>query len=96
MFVRLRIMAHTALAQGMADNPDWIASVDSATLSRVINTMSKADGSTAFANELDEVCANAFDEQTAEGFDDLLDLFRRPSGDLRDLLTRYNIIHKED
>lgn len=94
MFVRLRIMAHTALAQGMADNPDWIASVDSATLSRVINTMSKADGCCAFANELDEVCANAFDEQTAEGFDDLLDLFRRPSGDLRDLLTRYNI--KED
>lgn len=95
MFIRLRMMAHTALAQGMTENQNWICEVDSDTLSRVINTMHKADNNCAFANELDEVCANAFDEQTAEGFDDLLDLFNKPSGELRDLLKRYNIITED-
>ena len=95
MFIRLRMMAHTALAQGIADNQNWLEEVDSTTLSRIINTMHKADNNRAFANELDEVCSNAFDEQTAEGFDDLLDLFKKPNSELRDLLTRYGITTEE-
>lgn len=96
MFIRLRMMAHNALAQWMVENQNGFSDLDSKMLSVLIDTMSKAGSNLAFANELDEVCANAFDEQTAEGFDDVLDLFKRPNGELRDLLTRYDIIHKED
>lgn len=96
MFIRLRMMAHNSLAQWMVGKQNGFSDLDSQTLSVLIDTMSKASSNLAFANELDEVCANAFDEQTAEGFDDVLDLFKRPNGELRDLLTRYGIIHKED
>ena len=92
MFVRLRIQAHDALAQWMVENQNGLSDLDSKTLSVLIDTMSKAGNNRAFANELDEVCANAFDEQTAEGFDDVLDLFRHPNGELRNLLKRHEII----
>lgn len=92
MFVRLRIMAHNALAQWMVENQNDFSDLNSKTLSVLIDTTSKASSNLAFANELDEVCANAFDEQTAEGFDDVLDLFRHPNGELRNLLNRHEII----
>ena len=93
MFIRLRMMAHEALTRimfnhecAMPDNLDHV----------IYNTLKTAAINGGFANELDQVCAEAFDEQTAEGYDDLLDLFVRMSKPLRDLLTRYGIIHKED
>lgn len=96
MFIRLRMMAHDALAQWMVENQNDFSDLDSKTLSVLIDTISKAKDNCAFANELDEICANAFDEQTAEGFDDVLDLLKHPNGELRYLLTRYGIIHKEN
>ena len=56
----------------------------------------------ACAYDFDEArrnCAEAFDEQTAEGYDDVVMLLSSKKympEDLRDLLTRYSIIPEED
>jgi len=93
MFIRLRIQAHDALKQVMLDNDH--APLFDHTTKVIYNTIKTAETDEGFANELDCECADAFDEQTADGYDDLLELFTDMPEDLRDLLTRYNII-KED
>ena len=93
MFIRLRMKASEALTRIMFG---YECSIPSDYLNRVIyNTLKTAAINGGFANELDQVCAEAFDEQTAEGYDDLLDIFVRMPKPLRELLTRYDIIHKE-
>lgn len=93
MFIRLRMMAHEALTRIMFKHECAIPN----NLDRVIyNTLKTAAINGGFANELDQVCAEAFDEQTAEGYDDLLDLFVRMSKPLRELLTRYDIVPEKD
>ncbi len=72
-------------------------SIPSDYLNRVIyNTLKTAAINGGFANELDQVCAEAFDEQTAEGYNDLLDLFVRMPKPLRELLTRYDVVPEKD
>lgn len=94
MFIRLRIMAHDALRNYMNSDPELYA--DTAKL--ISKVIKEAETDIVFANELDFECCNAFDEQTADDYYDLVNLFDclddAPDG-LRDLLTRYGITNKE-
>lgn len=95
MFVRLRIMAHDALRNYMNSDPELYA--DTAHL--ISKVIKKAETDVVFANELDFECCKAFNEQTADEYYDLVNLFDcldDAPDELRDLLTRYDIIHKED
>ena len=65
----------------------------------VYDIIKTAETCEAFANSFDMECAEVFDEQTAEGYDDVVMLLSSKKympKDLRDLLTHYNIINKED
>ena len=84
MFIRIRTRAHEALKRIMLD--DNHAPLLGSTVKVIYNTIKTAETDEAFANELDEVCAEAFYEQTAEGYDDLLQLFAFPTSDLLKLL----------
>ena len=90
MFIKQRIMAHEALKHIMLDNDH--APLFDHTTRLIYNTVKTAETDEGFANELDCECADFFDEQTAEGFDDVLDLFSHPNGELRNLLKRHEII----
>lgn len=91
MFVRLRIMAHDALKNYM--NAEHEPMYDDTTR-LVYDVIKTAETDHGFACELDFECCKAFDEQTAEDYDDIVNLFDclddAPDG-LRDLLTRYGI-----
>ncbi len=95
MFVRLRIMAHDALKNYM--HGDHEPMYDD-TIRRIYAVIAMAETNEAFANSLDMECAEAFDGQTAEDYDDLVNLFDclddAPDG-LQDLLTRYGITTEE-
>ncbi len=96
MFIRLRIQAHDALKKIMLDGDH--APLFDHTTRRIYDIIKTAETNEAFANSFDWECAEAFDGQAAEGYDDLVMLVAEDDSmpeDLRDLLTRYNII-KED
>ena len=90
MFIKLRIMAHEALKQVMFDNDH--APLFDHTTKVIYNTIKTAETDEGFANELDCECADAFDEQTADGYDDLLELFTDMPDGLAKLLVRHDII----
>ncbi len=90
MFIKLRIMAHEALKQVMLDNDH--APLFDHTTKVIYNTIKTAETDEGFANELDCECADAFDEQTADGYDDLLELFTDMPDGLAKLLVRHDII----
>lgn len=94
MFVRLRIMAHDALKNYMNSDPELYT--DTAHL--ISKVIEKAETDIVFANELDFECCKAFNEQTADEYYDLVNLFDclddAPDG-LQDLLTRYGITTEE-
>ena len=94
MFIRLRIMAHDALARAIEER--GIENISSNNLSIMINTMHKAGIDEGFANELDQACANAFDEQTAEEYEDLACVFEKPTDELKELLEGRGIIEREE
>ncbi len=94
MFIQLRVMAHDALKTFLLDI-NHTPLYDKLTRT-IYNAISKAETDDAFAQCLDNVCADAFAEQTAEGYDDLIELFADPTRELRDLLTRYGLMEKED
>lgn len=91
MFIRLRMMAHEALKEYMhGKHPPLYGD----TTLRIYDIIKTAETNEAFANSFDMECAEAFDEQTAEGYDDLVMLLNSKKympEDLRDLLTRYGI-----
>ena len=92
MFIKLRMMAHEALKEYMHGNHPPLYGD---TTSRIYDIIRTAETSEAFANSFDMECAEAFDEQTAEGYDDLVMLLSSKKympEDLRDLLKRYSII----
>ena len=94
MFVRLRMMAHEALKEYMRRDPSLYAY----TANLISKIIKKAETDRLFANELDFECCKAFNEQTAEDYYDLVQLFdciEDAPEELRDFLKRYNII-KED
>ncbi len=96
MFVKLRMMAHEALKEYMHGEHEPLYGDKTQLIYDIIKT---AETSEAFANSLDMECAEAFDEQTAEGYDDVVMLLcskKYMPEDLRDLLTRYGIITTED
>lgn len=94
MFVRLRIMAHDALKNYM--HSDHAPLLDETT-HMMYDIIKTAETNEAFANEFDFECANAFHDETADDYDDLVYMLAEDmTEDLRDLLTRYNIINKED
>lgn len=90
MFVRLRIMAHDALKHIMLDNDH--APLSDHTTKVIYNTIKTAEIDESFANELDWECANAFNEQTSDGYDDLLELFAHMPDGLAELLVQHDII----
>lgn len=91
MFVRLRIMAHDALKNYMHGEHEPL---NGDTTLRIYDVIRTAETNTPFADALDFECSMAFDEETAEGYEDLVLLFNSkkymPEG-LRELLTRYGI-----
>lgn len=94
MFIRLRMMAHEALREYMHGEHDLFDD----TTRRIYDTIKTAETNEAFANSLDWECAEAFNGQTAEGYDDLVNLFDcidDAPEDLQDLLKRYNIITED-
>lgn len=84
MFIKIRIRAHEALKRIMLGNDH--APLLNNTVKIIYNTIKTAETDEAFANELDEICADAFCGQTAEGYDDLLQLFVVPTAGLLELL----------
>ena len=90
MFIKLRIMAHEALKKAMLDN-DRTPLFDH-TIKVIYDTIKTAETDDGFANALDCECADAFDEQTADGYDDLLELFTHMSDGLKKLLVCNDII----
>ena len=91
MFVKLRMMAHEALKEYMHGEHSPLCGD---TTLRIYDIIKTAETNEAFANSFDMECAEAFDEQTAEGYDDLVMLLNSKKympEDLRDLLTRYGI-----
>lgn len=95
MFVRLRIKAHDALKNYMHGDH---APLFDHTTRLIYNIIKTAETNEAFANSFDWECAEAFDGQTAECYDDLVMLVSEDDSmpdDLRDLLTRYNIINED-
>jgi len=89
MFIRLRMMAHEALREYMARaaRPPMSRRLTA----RIYKAITEAENSGTFANELDWVCSNAFEDQTAEGFGDLIQDFEQPPEELADLLEKYLI-----
>lgn len=90
MFVRLRIMAHDALKNYMQGEHELYAD----TTRLVYSVIALAETNYSFADELDHVCAEAFDGQTAEDYDDLVNLFDcldDAPEELQELLARYGI-----
>ena len=91
MFVRLRIMAHEALKNYM--HGDHEPMYDD-TIRRIYAVIATAETSEAFANSFDMECADAFSDETADGYDDIVMILgskRYMPEQLRDLLTRYGI-----
>ena len=96
MFVKLRMMAHEALKEYMHGQHAPLYGDKTQLIYDIIKT---AETCEAFANSFDMECAEAFDEQTAEGYDDVVMLLSSKKympEDLRDLLTRYSIITEGD
>lgn len=90
MFVKLRIMAHDALKKIMLDNDH--APLSDHTTKVIYNTIKMAETDEGFANALDNECADAFVEQTADDYDDLLELFTDMPEELAKLLVCNDII----
>lgn len=90
MFIKQRIMAHEALKHIMLDNDH--APLFDHTTKVIYNTIKMAETDEGFANALDCECADAFDEQTADGYDDLLELFTDMPDGLAKLLVCNDII----
>ena len=93
MFIRLRIQAHDALKKIMLDGDH--APLFDHTTRLIYNTIKTAETDEGFANELDCECTDLFDEQTADGYDDLLSLFADIPDALGKLLSRYGIIEED-
>ena len=91
MFVRLRMMAHEALKEYMhGKHPPLYGD----TTLRIYDIIKTAETSEAFANSFDMECADAFSDETADGYDDIVMILgskRYMPEQLRDLLTRYGI-----
>lgn len=92
MFIRLRIQAHDALKNYMHGDH---APLFDRTTRRIYDIIKTAETDEGFANELDCECADLFDEQTADGYDDLLSLFADIPDALGKLLSRYGIIEED-
>lgn len=89
MFIRLRMMAHEALRAYMAD--DNRPPMSRRLTARIYKAITEAENNPGFANVLDNVCADAFGDQTAEGFGDLIQDFENPPEELAALLEKYLI-----
>lgn len=89
MFIRQRMMAHEALRAHMAD--DNRPPMSRRLTARIYKAITEAENNPSFANVLDNVCADAFCDQTAEGYGDLVQLFDDPPDALAALLEKYLI-----
>ena len=96
MFVRLRIMAHEALRNYMNSDHEPLFNDTTRLIYDVIKT---AETNEAFASAVDFECATAFEGQTADDYDDLVNLFDclddAPAG-LMQVLAHYGVFNSEE
>ena len=95
MFVRLRIMAHDALKNYMmSDHPPLYDD----TTQLIYDIIKTAETDPAFAMAFDNECARAFDGETSNGYDDLVQLFDCLDDTPEELekFLKYHKIIKED
>lgn len=96
MFVRLRIKAHEALRNYMNSDHEPLFDDTTRLIYDVIKT---AETNEAFAGAVDFECAMAFEGQTADDYDDLVNLFDclddAPEG-LERCLKQYGVIKTEE
>lgn len=96
MFIRLRISAHDALKNYMHGEH---GPMYDDTVRLIYDVIKTAETNEAFANALDFECAQAFDGQTADDYDDLVNLFDclddAPAG-LMQVLAHYGVFNSEE
>lgn len=93
MFIKMRMSAHEALKQYMLTDH---SPLNRDTTKLIYDIIAKAETDDAFANNFDLACADAFVEQTAEGYDDLIELIDEMPPELEDFLRESGLLDETE
>lgn len=93
MFIKMRMSAHEALKQYMLNSH---APLNEKTAKLIYAIIAEAETDEGFANVFDFECAKLFDEQTAEGYDDLIELIDEMPPELEDFLKESGLLDETE